>query len=252
MRRIVLFIVLCVISIKSYAQSNEWSYGLSMGPSLPLGNYASSDLSSDKSGFAEPGFFLDASAFYEVNSSFSWVGRIRFENNPVDEFTAYEKTVLDAYPEMKLTADDKDTDFDINGWLSGSLLVGGQYRWTIVNSYLDVYGLIGMRIWFLPKHDLSNPNVENRPNMTYVESAEKDQDISLSTVAGLAYSIPIKDLIYLRFNFDWSAARVTSSYSQNYVPKEVTNETPIEKVGDISYSAYTSNLNLGIGLVYQF
>ncbi|QZT37479.1 hypothetical protein K5X82_00970 [Halosquirtibacter xylanolyticus] len=252
MKKVAILIVLYISSFVCSAQSNDWSYGLSMGTSLPIGNYASSDLSNSKSGFADPGFFLDASAYYEVNSSFSWVGRVRFVNNPIDDLSAYESAVAQSYPGMALEADDEDTDFEINGWLSGAILAGAQYRWTIYNTHLDVYGMLGLQIWFLPQHELSNPNVPNRPNMTYIESSEKDQNMSLASVVGVAYSIPIKDLIYLRFNCDWSGANVKSTYSQNYVPKEVTNETPIEKVGEVSYNSYTSNINIGVGLVYQF
>lgn len=251
-KRFLVIVALIVCSLPSMGQVEDWSFGLSMGGAAPLGNYGKNDLGESKSGFADVGFFLDASAYYEVNSSFSWVGRLRFTNNPTDEREVYNKVIGNSYPEVQLAEDDSDVRFSVNDWLSGAILFGGQYRFNIYNTYLDFYGLVGAQVWVLPKHDLSTENVPNRLNTLYVEGIDKDQDVSFASMVGAAYNIPIKESIMLRFNVDWIGSNVQYSYSQNFISSVPSEEVVIEKVGEVNYSVFASSLNFGIGLVYLF
>ncbi|QZE12726.1 outer membrane beta-barrel protein [Halosquirtibacter laminarini] len=251
-KKFLFFLALGITSFSTYAQSSDWNFGLSMGSSIPIGNYNSSDISQDKSGYAETGFFLDVSAFYEVNSSFSWVGKLRFNSNPIDNRSVYERAVAQSYPPMGLDLEDSETTFNMNDWLSGALLGGAQYRWNIYDTYFDVYAMIGLQIWFLPDYEMSNPNVPGKPGMTYVESSEKDQTVGFASLLGVAYNVPLKNNVMLRINCDWSGSNVQSSYSQNYVPNEITPASPVVQVGEQEYSAFNSSVNVGIGLVYLF
>jgi len=252
MKKIFLVLIICLTSSITFADSDDWSFGLSMGSTIPIGEYASSDIHNSNSGYAQTGFFLDASAFLKVNSSFSWVGKIRFTNNPIDNRSLYERAVMMSYPAMNLQLEDEDTDFEVNDWLSGTILAGGQYRWNIYESYFDVYATVGFRIWFLPEYEMSNPNVPNESNLTYVETYEKNGYLGFASLAGVAYNYPLKDYIWLRLSCDWIGSQVKNSYSQNYVPNTITPETPIQRLNEISYKSFNSEINIGIGLVYLF
>lgn len=75
----------CALILAAGLSAQDKGYvAVSLGPSVPLGDFASDSFSNQKAGLARTGVFLEATGGYRVVPAFGIMGTIRAAANPVD------------------------------------------------------------------------------------------------------------------------------------------------------------------------
>jgi hypothetical protein len=78
-------IILTAVALNTQAQYQKGHIGLSMGPSIPLGDFASKNIDNSNSGFANTGAFLDISFAYKLGyGNFGLTALLRGQSNPIN------------------------------------------------------------------------------------------------------------------------------------------------------------------------
>jgi hypothetical protein len=129
------------ILINAYSQNLKYKgyVCLSVGPSIPVGNYGSTNLSNDQAGFAAPGGNASLSYCRRISKKFGLAAEMLGQINPLN-IKAMEKSFSQQkFVEPYVTSSNgqpqtlpppeyvsyQNWNFNKKSWWSGSLLVGG-------------------------------------------------------------------------------------------------------------------------------
>lgn len=122
----------------SQTLKNKNYLDLTIGPSLPIGEYGKTDITNRSSGFANTGEFLKISYTHLLNTNFGLSAAIHGQRNPIDR-KAFETSLAQAdfygspfasptpnpYPTQGPYSRYGNWKFDKSSWLFGTLLLGG-------------------------------------------------------------------------------------------------------------------------------
>jgi hypothetical protein len=111
-----ILLALAVLCISNGLAQNKGYVAISIGPSIPVGDFASTDANSESSGFARPGAIFDISFAYKLGKNFGIAALLRGQANRVDT-EAFENE-LNRRTGSRWTADSES-------WTTGGLLFGG-------------------------------------------------------------------------------------------------------------------------------
>ena len=75
--------VLMFLATKSFSQNNGY-VSISMGPSLPIGNFASKNINNNSAGWATTGVVLDLNIAYKLGRNLGLSGLLRGQTNNFD------------------------------------------------------------------------------------------------------------------------------------------------------------------------
>ncbi len=102
------------------AQEKRASFSFSLGPSFPVGNFASKDYDNTKAGWALPGVAANLVFSHKVgNGNFSLSAMSRSQFHMMDGL-AYVN-------ELDANLPDAGWSIEVDGWSTGSLLLGGEW-----------------------------------------------------------------------------------------------------------------------------
>jgi hypothetical protein len=116
-------ILLCLLTLagiftEATAQIDRGYIGFSFGSSIPVGNFASTDMNNEYAGLAKPGVLFDINFAYRLgNGSFGIMGMLRGQANPFDA-QAFADDLALMSPGTAFTVEAKP-------WSVGGLMVGG-------------------------------------------------------------------------------------------------------------------------------
>ena len=88
MRAVIIYLIcLLVYGGDSYAQyeSKKAYVGISIGPSVGVGDFGSSDFNLESAGFASTGFDINLNFAYRITSNFGFAAMIMIQSNPFDD-----------------------------------------------------------------------------------------------------------------------------------------------------------------------
>ncbi len=96
MKKIALLCIVLFGALALNAQGDRPGYlGISIGASIPLGDFADDDENNEDAGFAETGISLQTPFAYKFGETFGLAGNLMFNSNPIAEFDGQED--IDAY-----------------------------------------------------------------------------------------------------------------------------------------------------------
>jgi hypothetical protein len=97
----------------SGANANGGYLGFGIGPSIPVSDYASNDINSDKSGLAKTGYNANIHFAYRQGNHFGLAGSLFTNSNSIDENAL--KTAFSGFPVKSITT---------TAWKSSGFLIG--------------------------------------------------------------------------------------------------------------------------------
>ena len=117
MKRFYLAIIFSMIYVFAFSQTNNGCFEASFGPSIPIGNFGSSNINSDYSGFATTGFVYNLIFSYKLGKYFGIIGSYREQSNNFNN-AAIEESLSKMNPSIAF--DVRSNAWKINGFMIGA------------------------------------------------------------------------------------------------------------------------------------
>ena len=136
-KNLFLCLVISFVACCAIAQS-KGALNLSLGPAIPLGEFASKNASSATSGLADIGAAAALAYQHPINHSrFGWTASLRGRFNPVSK-SATLAPFEAQFPGHQWSMNDCH-------WISASALLGGTYKWPL-SPKLSAHGTLGIGV----------------------------------------------------------------------------------------------------------
>jgi len=196
-KQIALLILLTSVISFGFAQSYKGHVGISIGPALPLDDFASRAMGNETAGWAKGGTNIDLSFSHKLGAGkFGITGLIRRQTHKTDA-AALAEQYENKYPEIYWKA-----EFD--NWLFGGVLLGGFGSFPITEKVnFDVRAMIGyFRFW--------QPDIKvtgSVPGAQIWIKQEEATALSFSCLAGLGFKFDIGKSVILMANLDYFYAK---------------------------------------------
>lgn len=121
MKKIKLQLLVTVLSVLTFslnAQTEQKGFiSVALGPSIPIGDFASTDINKEEAGFANAGAIFDLTFGYKLNKQYGFMAMLRGQANPFDTEAL----------ETALENDNPSVNWNVTGdsWGIGGFLLGG-------------------------------------------------------------------------------------------------------------------------------
>lgn len=248
----------CLIAASTQAQEHS-SVSLSMGPALPVGQFANQDGESPSSGLARIGGLLDLSYQYRLGKGpFGLTGELRARLNPMNEDAAL----------TSLKAVDTGYAWTVakKSWEAGAALAGAYYRSPLTGKFsLELALTVGCAEAVLPPFAASG--IRNSPNYPghqdyIVVSSNKVHALAPTGLfkAGVRYPltphfslVAYMDFCYLKPTFRKVTENITTAEGL-VVPNVYSLANGSVVYNDSNTADYTQHMNsvdAGIGLALR-
>ena len=105
MKSLKLFAIALSLTLNAFCQDKGF-VAINIGPSIPIGDFASGDENKEKAGFAKTGFFADLSFGYKLGNIFGIGATVRTQSNSYDSQSIEDiLNLVDPSIMTKITAD---------------------------------------------------------------------------------------------------------------------------------------------------
>jgi opacity protein-like surface antigen len=111
-----LMVILLLNTFTSFSQDKGY-IALSLGPSFPLGEFASKDMDNESAGFAKPGAIFDLSFGYKLGKNVGVTALLRGQSNKLDGNAISNEM-------SKQLPDDVSEQTKVGSWAIGAFLAG--------------------------------------------------------------------------------------------------------------------------------
>lgn len=233
----ILGVILLLLTLKAYSQedteTNNAFIGISLGPSIPVGDFASKDIDNRAAGFAGPGAIFDINFTYRVSANWHFTASLRGQGNPFDE-NALERELENEYPGSVWTIQSEQ-------WGIGGLLIGAVRSMPVSeSSRFEARAMFGFLRATLPTVEWTGrQGILELQEKTYSTSAS-----ALTGLVGLGYRYTLTSMLALTVNVDYLAAQPEFRDVETVSNYNTTRrETFTQKFGAI---------NFGVGLGFLF
>ena len=220
------------ITSQSYAQDEKGYIGISLGPSIPMGDLSSKDIDNDAAGWANTGAVFDISFAYKLGEgNFGITALLRGQANPTDA-QALADEFANQLPGVDWTVKS-------DAWGIGGLMFGGFGSFPLSEkSSFDTRAMIG----FL---SVSSPELTvtvTGPGGTAWVKQSSTSATSFAYLIGAGFKFDIGSKLYLLTNLDYLGS------NPEFSNVEVTASDGSRGTDTWSQSMGTLNLSVGIAL----
>lgn len=242
MKKIKLSLLVTVFTLFTFsvkAQSEQKGFlSLSLGPSIPIGDFASTDINKEEAGFASTGAIFDLTFGYKLNKQYGFMAMLRGQAN------AFDTEAL----ETALENDNPNVNWNVTGdsWGIGGFLVGG-YRSAPVGEGGKTNFQLRALIGFLSS---SSPEFSFTATSGGVVASGKQFEASataFSYLLGAGFTHKIASNFNLLVNLDYLGA--------NPEFNNVESRTTLGGQTTVSTSTFSQSfgaINIGGGIAYLF
>lgn len=234
-RTITVMIALFALITSSYSQDEKGFIGISLGPSIPIGDFASKDVKNSSAGGADPGAIFNLSFSYKLGeSNFGIAGLLHGQSNPFNSQVLIDN-VFDQSAPVNLTVESEN-------WEIGGLMLGGFGSFPITQKVsFDTRAMIGYL-------NASSPEF----TITYSTNAQKGwiktesaSTYSLSYLVGAGFKFDVGKKIYLLTNVDYLSS------NPEFTDVSIKSSDGNSQKKTIKQSINSINLSVGIALKLQ-
>ncbi len=222
-----------LLSPFSYSQiTGDRGYvGLSVGPNIPTGDFASKDINKPTAGWAKTGYVADVSLAYNVAKNFAVIGMLRTQGNSVDfeplltELSIQNPSITWAIPP--------------SSWNLYSLMGGGQMELPInMSASFLLKVMAGIANISSPEIKIVGSQGYNSASVT-IESSSANASILL---LGGGFKIALNENIGLLLNLDYS--KTTPQFTN------VKTTSAFAPTTTQTFSQPYSTYNLSVGIAF--
>lgn len=225
-------VALLTMASLSYSQDEKGYIGISLGPSIPMGDLSSKDVDNEAAGFANSGAVFDISFAYKLGEgNFGLTALLRGQSNPTDaqaiaDVFAYE------FPSFGWTVDS-------DGWGIGGFMLGGFGSFPISKKYtFDTRAMIGFLSASSPEFNVTGTGPGGS---LWVKQSSKSAT-SFAYLIGAGFKFKISNRLYLLTNLDYLAS------NPEFLNVETIASDGSRQTDTWSQSLGTLNLSVGIAL----
>jgi hypothetical protein len=215
------------------AQDKKGYIGISLGPSLPIGDFASKNFSNTNAGFATNGAIFDISFAYKLGkSNFGITGLIRGQANALDHQAMADE----------LGNSLRGTNWTVESggaWSLGGYFIGGIGSFPVSEKVsFDTKAMIGIGISTIPEITITSSDNFG----SYWTKQSSTTSSSLAYTLGVGFKFELGKSLYLLTNLDYLGSE-----------PEFQNIDIVDSDGDRTKFTYkqsirTINLSIGIAL----
>lgn len=230
-KKLLLLLALTAINANHCISQNKGYVAISIGPSIPIGDFASKDGKNDSAGFAKTGAIFDISFVYKLGKNLGISALLRGQSNSVDN-SAFAN-------ELSKQVGGSWT-VDSESWKIGGLMLGGYGSYPISSKVsFDLKAMIGFLRASSPELFVT---LNGSGGAAWVKQESKSAT-SFSYLVSTGFKFDVGKKIYLLTNLDYLGSKpefknVTTTNSSG------GNST----TGTLSQNFGTLNLGIGIGL----
>ena len=233
MKKIVWSVVaLLAMASPSLAQDKKGYIGISLGPSIPLGDLASKDIDNESAGFATSGAIFDISVAYKLGKGpFGITAMLRGQANPMDA-KAFVDGIANQNPGIYWTVESE-------GWSAGGWMLGGFGSFSI-----------SPKASFEPRAMIGFVNAVS-PNITITGSANgssiwvkqgTSSVFTFSYLLGAGFKFDLGQKFYLLTNLDYLGS------NPEFSNIDITASDGSRSKSTVSQPMGTLNWGLGVAL----
>lgn len=221
------------MALQATAQDQKGFVGISLGPSIPLGNFASKNVNSQEAGFAKPGATFDITAGYKLGGShFGIIATLRGQSY------AYDTQPL--VNDLSFQAPQFNWNVENSTWRTGSFLIGGFGSIPISERvFLDARAMVGFANSTSPQLNITGTDLTD----TFWVKRDSRSASSLAYLFGAGFKFDVAPKLYLLTNIDYMATS-----------PEFSNVDLTTSIGDRQSITFKQNMgvfNLSIGVALK-
>lgn len=225
--------VSCIV-LHAVAQDEKGFVGISLGPSIPMGNFAVRSLVNDNAGFAKLGASFDVVAGYKLGGShFGITAMLRAQAHAYDTQPLAENLTFQA-PTVNWNVESP-------AWRIGGLLLGGFGSIPISEKiYVDARAMAGLVNATLPQLYITGTDLAET---TWVKR-DASTASSFAYLVGAGFKFNIAPKIYLLTNIDYVGTSV-----------EFTNVGLTTSIGErvtYGFEQDMATMNLSVGVAFKW
>ena len=210
--------------------------GLSIGPSIPLGEFAKTDLSDSTSGWAKTGVMLDFTYAYRITHNFGVTAVISYSTNRFHS-ESYSNALELRHPDTAFSV------ISVSNWNGGGILVGPYLRFPFserlswdVRALFGFYGSTSPRVTINPYADNGQTDLG-----TYIRQRASAFSYAFMVGTGFKYELT-KYYLLLFADYTASSLKFQNGSGWDY------NDQPYT----ISFKQDINYLSVTLGLGYFF
>lgn len=231
-KTIIILMAVLAITTQGIAQNDKGYIGISLGPSIPLGDLASKNFDNDAAGWADLGAIVDFSFAYKLGEgNFGITALLRGQSNPIDA-QALANELANQLPGVSWTVESES-------WGIGGLLFGGFGTFPVSDkAAFDIKAMIG----FLNASSPELTFTASVPGAAIWVRQSSASATSFAYLLGAGFKFDIGERFYLLTNLDYLGSNPEFSNVQTTTSEgSGTTNTWSQTMG-------TLNLSIGIAL----
>lgn len=233
MKKVILsLILLTILSSQIKAQDEKGFIGISVGPSIPMGDLASKDANNDAAGWANTGAIFDISFAYKLGGgNFGITALLRGQANPTDA-QALADEIANQFAGVNWTVESA-------GWGIGGLMFGGFGSFPISEkASFDTRAMIGFLSATSPEITITGTG----PGGTAWIKQGSTAAYSFAYLLGAGFKFDVGRKLYLLTNIDYLGS------NPEFRNVETTTSLGTRERSTWSQSMGTLNLSIGLAL----
>ena len=230
-----LFILMAVvfISVTSVRAQDKGYLAVSLGPAIPTGDFASTNMDNRAAGYAKVGANVDITFTYKIDKYFGVVAMLRGQAHKMDAQALAEEMV------KQIPADNISVRTEAESWSVGSLLIGSYGSFPIQKDLsIESRLMVGLVSAKAPKTTF-NISTPEEGTAWIKQSSATGTTFGYLVGAGLKYNIGTKMCVLA--NIDYLGA------TPKYKNVELTSSFGDSEKGDYYQSLGSFNIGFGIG-----
>ena len=233
MKKIVFsLIALMTIASLTFAQDKKGYVGISIGPSIPMGDFSSKDADNSAAGWANTGAIFDISLAHKLGGgNFGLTALLRGQVNPTDV-----EALVNEYANQYRGV---DWTVESSGWGIGGIMLGGFGSFPLSEkTSFDTRALIGFLSTSCPEITVTGSG----PGGTAWIKQNNTSATSFSYLVGVGFKFDIGSKLYLLTNLDYLGSK------PEFSGVETTASDGSRNFDTWSQPLGTFNLSIGIAI----
>jgi hypothetical protein len=237
------------ISISIFGQKHYNNYsGISMGVSVPLSDFASTDINNKSAGYAMPSFFLSFDGAYLFTPYIGISGMFSFANNTLNTTMIkenFKKRIHDDYPDLVIP-EDLNITYNLGVWNHIGLHIGPQVSLPLERLNIDFRALGGLSFVLPPSNEMYFLNKETDQEFRTMSDNKEAISWGYTLGAGFRYLMSNRYILRLVINYTYANASIEINDSitmESGLPPDLIRNNHKQPVGA---------LQIGIGIAYHF
>jgi outer membrane protein W len=218
-----------------------------MGVSVPLSDFASTDINNEGAGYAQSSFFLSFDGAYLFSPYIGINGMFSFANNTLNTTKVKENLkirIKEQYPDL-IIPDELYISYNLGVWNHIGLQIGPQVTLPMERLNIDLRALGGLSFILPPSDELYFYNTETGQEFRTI--SDNKEAVSWGYTLGVGFRYYMSDKYILRFVCDYTYTEAVIEISNNF--------TEAGLLPDITHTNYTQAMgaiHVGLGIGYHF